>query len=124
MSRPYTRAWWAAMAFVSVAAVAAIVASEPAHAVEGDKWGDPNVKLHFQGEFLVGAAAGYFIDSKPLAFAAAMVPGLAREEWKRRNGYASYKASRLVADSLGAALGVYVGNCVIRDRSITCHMEF
>lgn len=110
-----------AVAFV---ALAGLMAYEQAHAVSGDHWGEEHVKQHFQGELALGVAAGYFIQSKPLAFAAAITPGLLREEWKRQNGYASYKPSRLVADSIGAALGVYLGNCVIRDRSVTCKLEF
>ena len=90
----------------------------------GDRWGDEHVKGHLAGEAVIGTVSGLVIESKPAAFAVALVPGLYREQWKKRHGYDSYSASRLAADIAGAAIGVYVGRCVIADRSITCNVEF
>ena len=121
MTRPYPRSWWLAMACVSALAAVAIVC-QPAEA--GDRWGDEHVKDHLAGEAVIGTVSGFAIKSKPAAFAVALVPGLYREQWKKRHGYDSYSASRLAADIAGAAIGVYVGRCVIADRSITCNVEF
>jgi hypothetical protein len=98
-------------------------AAEAAQAPQ-DKWGDGHVKMHFAGEFALGALAGSMIESKPLAFAVAMVPGIYREEWKRHHGFDSYSQSRMVADIAGAALGVYTGRCLLREHSVTCGWEF
>jgi hypothetical protein len=95
------------------------------HAEPGqDSWGDHNVSLHFAGEAALGSIAGAVIEDKRIAFAAAFAVGLAREQWKREHGYSNYTPNRLIADGVGAALGVYVGSCVLTGRAITCHMQF
>lgn len=121
-ARPYSASWWVAMAAVSVTAVAVIVATEPAHA--GDKWTGADKAQHVAGSALLGTVAGVAIKDKWTAFALAMVPGVAKEIWdsKQPNHTASFKD--LAADALGAAVGVYVGNCVIVAKSITCRVEF
>lgn len=114
-----------AAALKALAACVLLAAASAAHACpKGDCWGEEHVSLHLGGEFVLGAAAGLATDNKPAAFAAAFAVGLAREQWKREHGFANYQPSRLVADAAGAALGVYVGRCVLMQRSITCAVEF
>lgn len=120
MSKPYSRTWWAAMACVSVAAAVAIVC-QPAQA---DEWTGADKAQHVAGSALLGTVAGVAIKDKWTAFALAMVPGVAKEIWdsKHPNHTASFKD--LAADAVGAAIGIYTGNCVIRNQSITCRVEF
>jgi len=110
------------MAAVSVAAVAAIVATEPAKA---DEWTGADKGLHVMGSAGIGTVAGLVIKDKWAAFAVSMVPGVLKEVYDAKHPdkhTASFKD--LAADAVGAAVGVYMGNCVIRDRSVTCRVEF
>lgn len=123
MGKPYSIAWWAAMACVSVAAVAVIVATEPAQAQ--DQWTGPDKAKHVAGSAALGAVAGVAVTDKQTAFALAMVPGVAKEVHDAtRPGGSGWSWKDLAADALGAAVGVYVGNCVIVAKSITCRVEF
>jgi len=83
--------------------------SAPAWAVEDDK------KLHFAASFVFGFAAGaQWPDNKPLAFGVAMIPGVAKEMIDAQSGGTGFSGKDLVADAIGAALGVYAGGWMVR----------
>lgn len=101
----------------ALAAALAVVCIS-AQAVEQDK-----VK-HAAVSAVFGAIAGASMDSKAAAFGIAMVPGLLKEIHDSRKDGSGFSGRDLAADAIGAALGVYVGNCVIRGRSLTCSFSF
>lgn len=123
MSKPYSFAWWIAMTAVSIAAFAAIVASEPVQAE--DKWTGADKGQHVAVSAGIGTFSGLVFKDKWTAFALSMVPGVLKEVYDAQHPKthtASFKD--LAADAVGSAIGVYTGNCVIRAQSITCKVEF
>lgn len=93
--------------------------------VWNDSWAGKDKVQHTAISAAIGAATGMYFEDKTTAFAVAMIPGIAKEiyDYKHSNKHsASFKD--LAADALGAAVGVYLGNCVIRARSFSCHYEF
>jgi hypothetical protein len=90
----------------------------------GDRWGDSHVKLHLIGVGAVSAAVTAVTDDRAIGFAAGLAVGIAREEWKRRNGYAHYSPSRNTAHILGAALGAQLGHCLVAGDGISCALSF
>ncbi len=90
-----------------------------------DKWAGKDKFQHATIEIAIGTVTGAYFEDKTTAFAVAMLPGIAKEiyDYKHSNKHsASFKD--LAADAVGAAVGVYVGNCVIRKQSITCAWQF
>ena len=123
MNKPYSIAWWAAMTVVSVSSFAAIVASEPANAE--DKWTGVDKGQHVAVSAGIGTVSGLIVKDKWTAFALSMVPGVLKEMYDAQHPKthtASFKD--LAADAVGAAVGVYTGNCVLRAQSITCRVAF
>jgi hypothetical protein len=90
----------------------------------GDHWGDRHVAYHFGGEMAVGFLAGALIDNKAVAIGACMVPGIVREQWKQDHGYASYHASRIVADAAGCAMGVYTEHWIVGPNAVFFSHKF
>jgi uncharacterized protein YfiM (DUF2279 family) len=111
------------MACVLVAAIAVIVATEPAHAQ--DNWTGADKAQHVIGSAVIGTVSGVALNDKWTAFAVSMVPGVLKEVYDAKHpDKHTASVKDLAANAVGAAIGVYMGNCVIRERSITCHMEF
>lgn len=72
-----------------------------------DEWTGPDKIKHFGVSAAFGCAAGLAIDNPYVAFAAAMVPGVAKELYDGRHGKnPDFSGKDLVADALGAATGV------------------
>lgn len=91
----------------------------------GDSWVGADKYQHAAGEAIIGLAAGAYFEDKSTAFAVAMIPGIAKEIYDYRHSdkhSASFKD--LAADAVGAAIGVYVGNCIIRHNQILCGWRF
>ena len=79
-----------------------------------DTWTGPDKKLHFGGSFVFGLAAGFqFPNNKPLAFGLALVPGLAKELMDAQKGGTGFSHKDMVANALGAALGVYTSGWLV-----------
>ena len=89
-----------------------------------DQWTTKDKGEHIAVSAGIGTVSGLVIKDKWTAFGLAMVPGIAKEIWDSQhpNHTASFKD--LAADAVGAAVGVYTGNCVLRAQSITCRMAF
>jgi len=68
--------------------------------------------LHLGVSFAIGVASGmYFPENKPLAFGVAMIPCVAKELIdKSKTGFSKQD---LVADAIGAAIGVYTGGFIV-----------
>lgn len=83
---------------------------------------------HASVSFILGAGAQAILpEDKPLAaFGLAMMPGVAKELSDSRQGGSGFSTKDLVADAVGAALGVYVSrNVMIRmgDKRINVQMK-
>lgn len=89
-----------------------------------DNWGDAHAKFHWLGAVASGAIASHYIESPALAYGTALLPLLAREEWKRKHGFSHFQPSRNAAHLLGAGIGLYSERCVYRLQSVTCGWEF
>jgi putative lipoprotein len=77
-----------------------------------DKWNGPDKAMHLGVSFVLGFAAGnQWPDNKPLAFGVAMIPGVLKEVSDR--GTTGFSGKDLVADAVGAALGVYTAHWLI-----------
>lgn len=113
---------------MKLAAIVMAFAATLAHAGgfnNSDSWTGNDKAQHAYYSAAIGLAAGSMIEDKKTAFFVAMVPGIAKEIYDYHHNdkhSASYKD--LAADALGAAVGVYVGNCIIRHNSFVCHYEF
>jgi uncharacterized protein YfiM (DUF2279 family) len=103
--------------FIAIAALGAalLLTSHPANAQ--DSWRGPDKTEHFLGSFVLGAAAGGVFPDRPwAAFGAAMVPGVLKELIDSRQPGNKFSGKDLVADALGAALGVRTTHWLIRVR--------
>lgn len=89
-----------------------------------DSWGDPHEKIHWIGAYGLGVLSSAYIDNKALAFGVAEIPLIARELWKEKHGFSHFQPSRNVADTVGAALGIYTEHCLISLKSVSCQVEF
>lgn len=103
-----------------VAACAAL--SIGAHA---DTWTGQDKAKHLGVSAAIGAVTGTAIEDKRWAFAAALLPGIAKEVYDMRHP-ATHTASwqDMAANAAGAALGVYLGGVVIRPHFIGYQTEF
>lgn len=112
-ARPYSASWWAAMAAVSVAAVAVILATEPAHA--GDKWTGADKALHAQAGAAVGSIGAALSQSPTVGCLASAAVGIAKElvDMQQPDKHtASYKDAGVtaIAGCLSSAFtGIVVG---------------
>lgn len=86
-----------------------------------DTWGGKDKAMHFGVSFVVGLAAGsQWPDNKPLAFGVAMIPGLVKELSDSGRGGTGFSGKDMVANAVGAALGVYTGSWMVtRHRGTT-----
>lgn len=85
-----------------------------------DSWKGDDKKMHFGVSFVLGFAAGaQWPENKPLAFGVAMIPGLIKEATDTK---ASGKD--LVANAVGAALGVYTGGWLITRNQGTTKVAY
>jgi len=91
-----------------------------------DNWG--GAELHIGVSAVVGLGCrAYFEGSENAnvkAFGCAMVPGLIKEAIDSRSKGNRFSTKDLLADALGAAIGVTVGNFVITPNSITYQKSF
>jgi len=80
--------------------------------VAQDKWNGKDKAEHFAVSFAVGFATGnQWPENKPLAIGVAMIPGLLKEVSDRST--TGFSGKDLVADLLGASLGVYSAHWLI-----------
>lgn len=105
---------------IMVAACAAL--SIAAHA---DTWTGQDKAKHLGVSAAIGAVTGTAIEHKGWAFAAAMLPGIAKEAYDMKHP-ATHTASwrDMAANAAGAALGVYLGGVVIRPHFVGYQTEF
>lgn len=99
----------------------AILIANTAHA---DEWLGQDKAKHAAVSFALGAGAQMILpEDKPVAaFALAMMPGIAKELSDSRKGGSGWSNKDLVADAVGAAMGVYVTRTVqirLGRRSVT-----
>lgn len=80
----------------------------------GDSYSSPDKLQHVGVSFALGAAAGAVFENKTTAFAAAMLPGLVKEVYDCRSDTHTGSVKDVVANALGAGLGVYTGNFVVK----------
>jgi len=122
MSRPYTRTWWAAMAAVSVAAVAAIVATEPAKA---DEWTGADKGLHAQAGAAVGGISAALSQSPTVGCLASVAVGIGKELFDMQHPdkhTASYKDATVTA--IAGCLSAKFTDVVIGPRFLGWKKEF
>jgi len=79
-----------------------------------DRWGDPHEKLHWIAATGFGALSSHYIDNQYLAYGVGLLPMIAREEWKKSQGFSHYQPSRNVAALVGVGLGVAGDHWIIR----------
>lgn len=103
----------------------AILAVTNAHA---DDWTGRDKAKHAAVSFALGAGAGAIMpDNKTEAFALAMLPGIAKELSDSRKGGSGWSNKDLIADALGAYVGVQLGSNVALHfgrRSVTVKGSF
>lgn len=102
-------------------AVALMLTCSAAHA---DEWLGRDKAKHAAVSFALGAGAQMILpEDKPVAaFALALMPGIAKELSDSRKGGSGWSNKDLVADAVGAAMGVYVTRTVqirLGRRSVT-----
>jgi uncharacterized protein YfiM (DUF2279 family) len=86
----------------------------PAFATDQDSWVSHDKAQHFAVSAVFGYAAGaQWPESKPKAFAIAMIPGVAKELLDMRKGGTGFSSKDLAADALGAAIGVYAAGWML-----------
>ena len=105
------------LAHLAAAALLALTTQSALACEHGDCWGERHVWFHFGGEAAIGAVAQHFVDDKPTAFALTLGVGVVREEYKRSLGFAHYQPSRVAADVLGSAVGVWVPGLFIEPKA-------
>ena len=89
----------------------------PNLAIAQDKWSGADKKMHFGVSAVLGfAAVNQWPDDKPKAFMVAMIPGLLKEVSDAQKGGTGFSGKDLVANALGAAVGVYAGGWMISRR--------
>jgi putative lipoprotein len=90
-----------------------------------DTWSGKDKQLHFGVSLALGAAARQLAPNNELAaFGAAMVPGLVKELIDKSQEGNHFSAKDLVANALGAYVGVKVGGLLIQHNRITYTKEF
>lgn len=90
---------------------ALVAASSSATANEADPWGGSDKKMHVGVSTIIGFAARQQWPSDPgKAFAVALVPGVVKELSDGRQA----SAKDMVANAIGAAVGVYAGGWFVR----------
>lgn len=104
---------------------AAIIASLPAVANDTDSWSGPDKKMHVGVSTIIGfAARQQFPNESGKAFLVALVPGVIKEASDGRRA----SAKDMVANALGAAIGVYAGGWAVRyadkQTTLTYSTEF
>lgn len=92
-------------------AFALIAASASVPANEADSWHGRDKKMHAGVSAIIGFAARQQWPNEPgKAFAVALVPGVIKELSDGRRA----SAKDMVANALGAAVGVYAGGWLVR----------
>ena len=107
-----------------VSALIALGITVPSGA-QAEGWTGADKTQHMAVSAALGGIARAVTPNKLPAVDLAMAPGIAKEQYSsphRDKHTASVKD--LAADAVGAAIGVYVGNCVATARSLICKMEF
>lgn len=85
-----------------------------------DSWTGDDKKMHLGVSFALGfAAANHWPNAPMKAWGAAMIPGLIKEATDKK---ASGKD--MVANAIGAALGVYTGRWLITRRGDTTQIAY
>lgn len=99
--------------------VGLLVVSTKAHAQE-DTWNGSDKKMHAGVSFLIGMGARQVYLDEPLkAFGWALVPGLIKEATDTKPS-----AKDMVANALGAALGVYTGGFFVATTGDTFYVGY
>jgi uncharacterized protein YfiM (DUF2279 family) len=80
---------------------------------ETDTFGKDKIE-HASVSAAIGLATGTLIENKYEAFGVAMIPGILKEihDSQQKNNF--FSKGDLIADAVGAAIGVWVGNTYIR----------
>lgn len=79
------------------------------HAAAQDSWTGHDKQLHFLVSAGFGVASGAYFESKWTAFGVAMLPGLAKEIIDSRSEGNKFSGKDIVANAVGAGLGVQLG---------------
>ena len=80
---------------------------------ETDTFGEDKL-LHIEASSTVGLMSGTIIENKYAAFGVAMIPGILKEihDSQQKNNF--FSKGDIIADAVGAAIGVWFGNTYIR----------
>ncbi len=110
----------------SVAALALFSAltASPLVSASEDTWNGSDKSLHLAVSAALGTATGMHFEDKWKAFGVAMIPGIAKEviDSQRKDNHFSTKD--IVADAIGAALGVQLGHWIITSKGLAFHSTF
>ncbi len=89
-----------------------------------DEWSGSDKIKHVAVSAALGTASAMHFEDKWVAFGVAMIPGVLKEvaDSTRKNNHFSGKD--LVADALGAALGVQLGNWIVTTRGVGYRAAF
>ncbi len=99
-----------------------LAAISPVHAA--DDWTGPDKTKHFMVSAAVGTISGFYLENKWKAFGVAMIPGLLKEVADSNDANNHFSSRDLVADALGAAVGVHVGHWILSRRGVSYHAAF
>jgi len=107
-----------------VSALIAMGVTVPSGA-QAEGWTGTDKTQHMAVSAAFGGIARAVTPNKLTAFGLAMAPGIAKELYDgRHEGKHTASVKDLAADAVGAAIGVYVGNCTATPRSFVCSVEF
>lgn len=108
--------------FIPLVSMAVVVLSSPVLA--NDDWTGPDKTKHFIVSAALGTVSGVYVENKWKAFGLAMVPGLIKEIMDANDPNNHFSSRDLVADALGAAVGVHVGHWIISRRGVGYQTAF
>lgn len=110
-------------ALSSLALVVTLTSASAAHAVK-DEWDGIDKAKHVAVSALIGTATGAYFENRWTAFGVAMIPGVAKELIDARAHDNHFSSKDLVADAVGAALGVQFGHWIITSRGVSFQSSF
>lgn len=80
---------------------------------EHDTFGEDKI-MHAEVSMSLGIISGTMIENKYTAFGVAMIPGILKEISDSQQKHNFFSKGDIIADAVGAALGVWFGNTYIR----------
>jgi putative lipoprotein len=96
----------------------------PVSAYAADDWNGPDKTRHFALSAMIGTLSAMHFESKWKAFGVALIPGLLKEVHDGSQADNHFSGKDLVADAVGAAVGVQIGHWLVTRDGIGYQAAF